>query len=128
MILGFDDIHLDRLLGGLTGLVDLHVLPSEPSPFEHHAGQAAIAQAVVQFREYVYDNCDREGELRRALAWLLNQDDAGLARVIAGAGTILSTPRVDVHRRFYETLWDGVFASWRIEDPHPEEDLVVVGL
>ena len=128
MILGFEAIHLEPLLAGLRKQADLAVLPGGVDPFSHDAGRLAIAEAVTNFRAHVEDHADREPELRRGLAWLLNQPDDTLVRLRSGAGLPFPTPDPAPQRRYYEALWEGVFARWRIEDAFPPDELDVAGL
>lgn len=128
MILGSEPIELGPLLSGLRKQADLTVLPAGQDPFSHEPGRAAIAQAVRDFRAHVEDHHDQEGVIRRALGWLLNQPDATLDRLHRVGLLPYPTPDAASQRRYYETLWDAVFARWQLEDVWPAADVEVAGL
>jgi hypothetical protein len=80
-----------------------------------------VRYAVEDFATWVSDNFDREPAVRYALAWLLNLDDERFAA---------ETSALEIHfpmhgdfgvlRRFFEMLWDGTFADWRIPRFDPD--------
>ena len=81
-----------------------------------------IDEAVDRFGRWVSDRFDMEPTIRYALAWLLNLDEARFAETVG---------RMDIHfpvhgdfgtmRKFFELLWDGTFADWRVRRFDPDE-------
>jgi len=84
MILGIDPIPLSRLgraisvLAELDAIVDMH---ADVDIFADPYASQLIADATRAFRSFVDDNCEHEGEVRRALAYVLNLDDEALVAV-----------------------------------------------
>jgi hypothetical protein len=81
-----------------------------------------VEEAVEGFARYVSDRFDEEATIRHALAWLLNLDEERFARTTAALD--ISFPVngdfATLHR-FFELLWDGSFADWRIPRFDPDE-------
>ena len=80
-----------------------------------------IDDAVDDFATWISDRWDLEPAVRYALAWLLNLDDERFAAEISQL-EIPFPSRGDhaVLRRFFEMLWDGTFADWRIPRFDPD--------
>ena len=80
-----------------------------------------VEEAVEGFARYVSDRFDTEPAIRYALAWLLNLGEERFAET-AGALDI-SFPvngNFQTLHRFFELLWDGTFADWRIPRFDPD--------
>lgn len=113
MIFSFDPIDLDALRGALILLAELDYLHLPPGAHIADAAPDALAQARRDFVRHIQDNVEQENAVRRALAWLLNQDDERLARF--GAASLMPFPVADLRQRrqFLESLWAAAFADWR---------------
>lgn len=117
-------IHLrllsDTLDHQLTDLKTVVLKPGEDA-FSPGAPAEAIARAVEDFRQAVVADEGYEGQLRRALGWLLNLDDARLGPITQQLK--MSFPEADVgrRRRFLEMLWRETFADWKVDGFDPDQ-------
>ena len=113
-------VRLDALGTAVLSFVDLQYQEA-PSP-------EALAQAIDSFGRHVYDNADREEEIRRALAYALNLPDDELAATVRALR--VPYPRFDpaAVRRLFEAIWAKYFASWEYEPslPPPPRDYLQV--
>lgn len=127
MVFSDDPIDLNALRDALVVLAELDYLDLSSDCSAEDAAPEALGQARRDFVQHLRDNWDRENDVRRALAWLLNQDDARLARFRAAA--LLPFPVGDLAqlRRFLESLWASAFAGWR-DQGSPMEELEILGL
>src|SRR4051812_7109650 len=77
--------------------------------------EEAVEEAVDDFATWVADRWDCEPAVRYALAWLLNLDDDRFAAEVSQLQIQFpSSGDYGVLRRFFQMLWDGTFADWRI--------------
>lgn len=80
-----------------------------------------VEEAVEGFARYVSDRFDDEPKVRYALAWLLNLDDERFAATAAALD--ISFPvygNFGTVRKFFELLWEGTFADWRVPRFDPD--------
>lgn len=106
------------LLVDLVGQIDRSALPptGQATDDAFHTVADGLAQHV-----------ERENEVRRALCWLLNQDDPVLDDLLAQVSEVLARLDVGEQRGFLELVWARLFADWRAEGFDPA-DYEVVGL
>lgn len=116
-----DPIDLAPLLKKLELQVELRYLelPAGVSPFDDVQAKQAIEDAVREFGVMVEDLSDQEGEIRRALSWLLHQDDDVLVGVLQRGAMSFPPASAGDQRRYLEWIWDNVFADWRVEGFDP---------
>lgn len=106
MILGdLEPVDLS-LLVDLLGRIDRS---AQPPP------DRSTDDAFVTVAEGLAQQLERENEVRRALCWLLNQDDLVLDDLLARASEALARLDVGGQRGFLESLWDRLFADWLVE-------------
>ena len=109
-------IRLDYLDSAWTSFIELNYLDllENESLFDPERADI-LNQRVQDFIQYVSDNNDREEEIRRAMAWVLNLPPEQFQKVVYNLR--IPFPRFDVGdiRRFLELLWDQTFCNWKIE-------------
>ena len=118
MILGVEPIQLSSLRSGLRMLAELDGVyhARVPDAFSEPRTAQMIAEAVAAFTQWVGDNAEREPEIRRALAYVLNLPDAALVATSSRLMLPLPTRDAGDRRRFLTMLWDDAFASWHVRD------------
>ena len=126
MIFSFDPIDLGALRGALILLIELDYLRVPANEQAAEVEPEAFIKARRDFVRHIQDNADRENDIRRALGWLLNQDDERLARFVYASLMPFPVGDLKQRRQFLESLWAAAFADWR-EQGVETEDLVIQG-
>jgi hypothetical protein len=103
-------------------LVELRyvVLGPEQTAFSPGKPAEAMAEAAERFQGLVCADNGWEGELRRALGWLLNLPDERLGPMTHQLRMSFPTADIAQRRQYLELLWKETFAHWRVQDFDPE--------
>ncbi|HEY9607019.1 MAG TPA: hypothetical protein V6C85_35755 [Allocoleopsis sp.] len=117
MILSFESpIYLEYLDSAWTSFIELKYLDlSENESLFDAKHTNALNQAVHDFIQHVSDNNDREEEIRRAMAWVLNLSPAQFESVVRNLRIPFPRFNIDDIRRFLELLWEQTWCNWKIE-------------
>ncbi len=117
-----DTIDLDALGTAVLAFADLQYLDLPAGATLEEAAPDQFAYAVASFGRHIYDNVDREEEVRRGLGYALNLPDDRFAELVRALR--VPYPRFDPAgvRRLFRALWDRWFAPWQRDGSMPAPD------